>query len=98
MNNNLLISRRNLLQAGVLMLSGPIAGTLSLHSQPRFGSNPFALGVASGDPWPDSVVLWTRLIHAEDDDLRAPIPVTWRVAHDERMTQIVRRGTVTALP
>jgi len=28
---------------------------------PSFSSNPFTLGVASGDPLPDSVVLWTRL-------------------------------------
>ena len=28
---------------------------------PRFSDNPFSLGVASGDPLPDGVVLWTRL-------------------------------------
>src|SRR5689334_22722042 len=27
----------------------------------RIPSDPFTLGVASGDPLPDSVVLWTRL-------------------------------------
>ncbi len=30
-------------------------------SQPKFSDNPFQLGVASGDPRPDSVVIWTRL-------------------------------------
>ena len=29
--------------------------------RPRFTSNPFALGVASGFPVQDSVVIWTRL-------------------------------------
>ena len=29
--------------------------------------NPFALGVASGRPRPDSVVLWTRLLVDEQD-------------------------------
>ena len=29
--------------------------------RPRFAANPFSLGVASGDPAPDGVVLWTRL-------------------------------------
>ena len=29
--------------------------------KPRFAANPFLFGVASGDPLPDSVVLWTRL-------------------------------------
>ena len=27
----------------------------------RFGGYPFTLGVASGDPEPDGIVLWTRL-------------------------------------
>ena len=28
---------------------------------PKFADNPFKLGVASGDPWPTGVVIWTRL-------------------------------------
>ena len=32
-----------------------------LFSQPAFQKDPFSLGVASGDPWADSVALWTRL-------------------------------------
>ncbi len=28
---------------------------------PRFADYPFKLGVASGDPHPDGVVIWTRL-------------------------------------
>ena len=34
---------------------------MSAKAAPPFASNPFALGVASGDPTPDGVVLWTRL-------------------------------------
>jgi len=30
----------------------------------RFSDYPFKLGVASGDPLPDGVVLWTRLAPA----------------------------------
>ncbi len=30
-------------------------------AQPKFSAYPFSLGVASGDPLPGSVVLWTRL-------------------------------------
>ncbi|GAA6615974.1 hypothetical protein NUACC26_017720 [Scytonema sp. NUACC26] len=30
-------------------------------AQPSFSGYPFSLGIASGDPLPDSVVLWTRL-------------------------------------
>jgi alkaline phosphatase D len=31
------------------------------HEGPRWQTDPFSLGVASGQPQPDSVVLWTRL-------------------------------------
>lgn len=30
-------------------------------AQPRFSAYPFRLGVASGEPLPNGVVLWTRL-------------------------------------
>jgi phosphodiesterase/alkaline phosphatase D-like protein len=32
-----------------------------VNAQPKFSAYPFSLGVASGDPLPDSVVLWTRV-------------------------------------
>ena len=34
--------------------------TEKVVAQPRFSDYPFSLGVASGDPLPDGVVLWTR--------------------------------------
>jgi len=37
------------------------AWLLRAAEAPRFKANPFTLGVASGYPGPDSVVLWTRL-------------------------------------
>jgi len=65
-------------------------------------TNPFTLGVASGDPLSDRVILWTRL--APDpvaDDGRggmaaASVPVIWEVATDERFTRLVAAGVVTA--
>jgi alkaline phosphatase D len=68
---------------------------------PRFTSNPFTLGVASGDPTPDGIVLWTRLAPepANLDSLgKRAIPVGWRVARDERLRHVVARGTAVALP
>jgi alkaline phosphatase D len=64
--------------------------------------HPFALGVASGEPWPDGVVLWTRLVRdvlAPDGGMAAsPVEVTWEVARDERMSDIVRSGITLAMP
>ncbi|MER6948700.1 alkaline phosphatase D family protein [Nonomuraea sp. NPDC000554] len=65
---------------------------------------PFTLGVASGDPRPDSVVLWTRLAvePLADDGLggmpRTPLPVRWELAEDDSMRKVVRSGTATARP
>jgi alkaline phosphatase D len=54
----------------------------------------FALGVASGQPRAQSIVLWTRLTGA---DLPADVPVRWELARDERFTDIAARGNETAL-
>ncbi|MFN4266092.1 MAG: alkaline phosphatase D family protein [Aquabacterium sp.] len=65
-------------------------------------ANVFTLGVASGEPRPDSVVIWTRLAPLPlmpDGGMPArPIPVIWEVAHDEQFFRIARSGTVHALP
>ena len=66
---------------------------------------PFLLGVASGSPLPNSVVLWTRLLASlQPDPLRAaplpPLPykVRWEVARDESFRQIVKQGEAAAVP
>lgn len=85
--------------AGLLML-GRLAGGRPL-ARPSFGGYPFSLGVASGDPLPDGVVLWTRLA---PDPLNGggmppePITVHWQVAADEAMRTVVQSGTATASP
>jgi len=74
----------------------------SAWSQPRLGSNPFTLGVASGSPLPDAVVLWTRLLSTSlfggSNLPDAPITVRWELAHDEAFTRIVASGQAQALP
>ncbi len=54
--------RRFLISAGA-MTSLAIASQWANKTlaQPKFSNYPFSLGVASGDPLPDGVVLWTRL-------------------------------------
>ena len=54
----------------------------------------FGLGIASGQPQPQGMVLWTRL---SGFDLAARVPVQWEVAEDERFQQVVARGTETAV-
>ncbi|MGV0740987.1 alkaline phosphatase D family protein [Mycolicibacterium sp. XJ870] len=67
-------------------------------------ADPFTLGVASGEPTPDGVVIWTRLAPdplADDGFGGMParaVEVEWEVATDERFIRIEQRGTVTATP
>ena len=61
---------------------------------------PFALGIASGDPLPTAVVLWTRLapspLEADGGMAADSFPVQWVVAADPAMARVVRRGTALA--
>ena len=100
------ITRRTLLgygSAGVAVLLGTgTFGVTSALSTPRPNVNPFTLGVASGDPAHDSVVLWTRLAPEPfDPDGRAGMPsssvrVDYEVASDDRFRSIVSRGSAIA--
>ncbi len=52
---------------------------------------PFYHGVASGDPTPNKVIIWTRL--TPDTGMVGAQNVDWRVALDTGMTNIVQTGT-----
>ncbi|MEZ5934497.1 MAG: alkaline phosphatase D family protein [Alphaproteobacteria bacterium] len=75
--------------------SGTLAGCAALPT--RFDRNPFGLGIASGEPEPDGMVLWTKVTAAPDLD-RSVIPVRWEVAADDRMIKTVRSGETAAHP
>ncbi|THA24426.1 alkaline phosphatase [Streptomyces sp. RKND-216] len=105
------VTRRNMLTAGAVgagVLAASALGTstawAAAPAAERRIRDPFTLGVASGEPHPDSVVLWTRLA---PDPLAAdglggmpdrPAPVLWQVAEDERFRRIVRVGVELARP
>jgi alkaline phosphatase D len=98
------LSRRDLLRlvgaAGMAGLALP--GTRRrVFAQPIFASYPFTLGVASGDPLPDGVVLWTRLAPKPLEGGGMPMAVVdvgWEVADDQGFKSIVQRGTTLARP
>jgi alkaline phosphatase D len=70
--------------------------------RPRWAADPFALGVASGDPTPGAAVIWTRLApsplepHGGMEGNR--VAVNWEVAADDRFARVIRRGRATAVP
>lgn len=96
-------TRRDFLRVGAAA-----AGAIGLGTLPgcgtrrlRFPDDPFTLGVASGDPLPDGVVLWSRL--APDAVLGAgaageSIDVSWEISADDSFRTIVRSGSALASP
>ncbi len=88
--------RRNFLIAASTALAAP-----RLWARPSFPADPFTLGVASGAPLPEGVVLWTRLAPDPLDGGGLPpaaIEVRWEVARDEGFRKIVRAGRTIAEP
>ena len=93
---------------GFLVGAGALAGLTLVGGRPspvaawpRSAAYPFSLGVASGDPLPDGVVLWTRLA---PDPLsgggmpREPVDVEWTIWTDDNGPRAVQYGLTTALP
>src|SRR5262245_25318200 len=94
------MDRRDFLR-GCLGTAALSTGAVRLNAHPKFSSDPFTLGVASGDPWPDGVVLWTRLAPDVFNGGGMPpeaAPVDWQVASDEKMQNVLQRGTALATP
>ncbi|ONF95735.1 alkaline phosphatase D family protein [Sphingomonas jeddahensis] len=92
------LARRHFLVAGLVG-----APALLVSGRALAATDPFALGVASGEPLPDGFVIWTRIAAeplAEDGSggCRTPVPVRWEVAEDDRFARIVARGDATAHP
>ena len=94
-------SRREFLEAlaALGLASGLPRGA---RAAPRFATDPFGLGVASGYPTSGSAVLWTRLItdlERYDGGLDpVAVPVRWEVASDDAMRTLVASGVETAAP
>lgn len=83
---------------GALAMTPELTGATASAQRPGNlpSDYPFRLGVASGDPLPDSVVLWTRLAV----DPLAPVggmrpgvvPVRWEIADDASFGRPVAQG------
>jgi alkaline phosphatase D len=98
------VSRRLFLGYAASLSAIPLLGRQAVGSTGRasFRSNPFGVGVASGDPTDTGVVLWTRLapqpLEPNGGLGTESFDVTWEVAKDESMQRVVRRGKSVATP
>ena len=82
--------RRRLL---TLAAAGALSPAFVRHARAADGPR-FALGVASGQPHAQGMVLWTRLSGPE---LPAQVAVAWELAEDEAFTRVAARGVEQAL-
>ncbi len=93
------MQRRDLFR--VLAAAGLGQLTSAHGATPRLEADPFQLGVASGSPTASSVVLWTRLMPLNPLNnpwARETLDVRWELAADPGFAQVLRAGTVQALP
>jgi alkaline phosphatase D len=97
-----MLDRRRFLQAlaALGVVRAAPARAQQVLARPRFASNPFTLGVASGYPLPQSVALWTRLapFPAAPGGGLGPetIAVDWEIARDAQMKNVAASGTAYA--
>ena len=97
------VNRRLFLAYATALYGIPMLGkAANINRRMKFASNPFSLGVASGDANSTSVVLWTRLApNPLDPDGGMPnlgVPVQWRLATDDGMQNIAASGQQLATP
>ncbi|WP_329341663.1 alkaline phosphatase D family protein [Streptomyces sp. NBC_01352] len=98
--NSLSPRRRTVVKAAAAtaVLAGPLAAALPARA--ATDSPAFLHGVASGDPLPDGILLWTRVTPTAEAEpgsgLGPDTPVDWVVARDKALTNIVAKGSVTA--
>lgn len=91
-------SRRTVVKAAAATAAlAPLAAAPLAHA----AEGPaFHHGVASGDPLPDGVLLWTRVTpmpEATPGSGKGPdTEVSWQIAKDKGFTRIVGRGSTTA--
>jgi len=98
------LSRRHMILSGASLAVLPWLGKTAegmVLRRPVFQADPFQLGVASGDPASDGVVLWTRLATDPLNGGGMPpeaIEVRWEVAADDSFRTIVQSGVEIATP
>ncbi|WP_053749552.1 alkaline phosphatase D family protein [Streptomyces sp. MMG1533] len=98
--NSLSPRRRTVVKAAAAtaVLAGPLAAALPARA--ATDAPAFLHGVASGDPLPDGILLWTRVTPTAGaipgSGLGPDTAVDWVVARDKALTNIVAKGSVTA--
>lgn len=97
------LSRRLFLSYAASLSTIPLLGqTAGSAKKIAFSTDPFTMGVASGDPDHESVILWTRLapkpLEPGGGMPKHPVEVNWEIAKDDAFKKVVGSGKVKATP
>lgn len=99
-----LLDRRSVLKAATVgTVAGVSLATAAAPSAAAPAVDPvFAHGVASGDPLPDAVLLWTRVTPTPDatpgSGVGPAVEVAWEIATDPAFGSLAGSGVVTTGP
>ena len=89
----MILNRRQLLgllSSGTFLLSAGVQAAIKLTGSPQ--RLRFPQGVASGDPQPDGVMLWTR---AEPESLSDTVALSLQVAQDPDFSDLVLQAALS---
>ncbi|WP_072738265.1 alkaline phosphatase D family protein [Rhodococcus triatomae] len=91
------VTRRGFLRTAAVVTGTSVALSVPGVARAEAGAM-FRHGVASGDPLPDGVVLWTRVTPSADAEPGSgrgeSVPVQWSIARDAGFAQMVASGSV----
>ncbi|MFK8908473.1 alkaline phosphatase D family protein [Streptomyces sp. YS-3] len=86
--------------AATAVVAAPLVAGATAAAADSAPAPAFLHGVASGDPLPDGILLWTRVTPAPDavpGSGKGPdTEVTWEIAEDKGFARIVAQGRTTA--
>lgn len=93
------VTRRTLLATGI---GGGAVLAMSQWNEAVAAQAPFVHGVASGDPLPNAVILWTRVTPSAEaapgSGVGPVVGVDWEIATDAAFTGVVASGSTQAGP
>ncbi|QCQ92949.1 alkaline phosphatase [Rhodococcus sp. SGAir0479] len=98
------ITRRGMLRGSMVFAGAGLAAAVTTGRASAETPSPavFGHGVASGDPLPDRVIIWTRVTPSAEavpgSGRGRPVSVSWQVAADADFADVVRSGSVIAGP
>ncbi|MEV6596097.1 alkaline phosphatase D family protein [Actinoplanes sp. NPDC051346] len=96
------VDRRTLLRLAGLSAGAGLVTAATLPGEAHAAAGAFLHGVASGDPLPGGILLWTRVTPTPDSvpgsGAGPEVTVSWQIAADADFSTIVRSGDVRTGP